>query len=160
MAGNRNRDLTRNPHAAPGAAPSAVPPCILVVEDDPLLARVLHRRLSDAGYAVEWASNGQVALQVLTTMPDLPDLILTDLLMPGVGGYDLCARVRDTPRLAHLPIVVMTSNDGPEYREPIAALGIFRYLVKPVPLPDLLATVGAAMSAGPPDDGGPVSATP
>src|SRR5438046_2917288 len=129
------------------SAPSAVR-SILVVEDELLWSRVLERRLRAAGYHVECAPNGAVALGWLQTAPALPDLILTDLFMPIAGGDKLCAGVRENPRLAHLPIVLMSSGDGPEFRELAARFGIFQYLVKPVPIEKLLDTVVAALAAG------------
>jgi CheY-like chemotaxis protein len=124
------------------------PPRILVVEDEVLWSRVLHHRLKAAGYQVDCAANGAAALGWLRTAQALPDLILTDLMMPVAGGYELCAGVRAHPRLAHLPIVLMSAGDSPESQQQAAHFGIFRYLVKPLPVAQVLATVGAALAAG------------
>jgi CheY-like chemotaxis protein len=120
---------------------------ILLVEDEPLWMRVLHRRLTAAGYQVECATNAEIALDWLATAVVLPDLILTDLFMPVADGYDLCAGVRSDPRLAHLPIVVMSSSEGLEFQRSSARFGVFRFLIKPVRMDDVIATVDAALTA-------------
>ncbi len=123
---------------------------ILVVDDDPLWRRVLCRRLVDAGFAVEWAPSGSAALTGLAQAAALPDLVLTDLRMPGGDGYTLTAAIRDDPRLAHLPIVVMTSLDeqGAPGADPF--LGIRRTLIKPVPIRDIVAAIAAALATDSP----------
>ncbi len=120
---------------------------ILVVEDDPLWLGVVERRLTKAGYTVESARNGQVALQWLADTPALPALVLTDLLMPEADGLDLCAGVRSNSHTAHLPIIIMSAIDGVDLRARAAEFGVFRYLTKPVPAVELLLTVDAAMAS-------------
>jgi len=109
--------------------------------------RVLHRRLIAAGFEVECATNAEIALQWLESTEILPDVILTDLFMPVGDGYDLCAGVRSNPRLAHLPIVVMSSSEGLELQRTGAHFGVFRYLIKPVRMDDVIATIDAALAA-------------
>src|SRR5690242_21667814 len=91
------------------------PARILLVEDEPLWMRVVQRRLVAAGYEVQCATNAEIALAWLESTDRLPDLIITDLFMPGADGYDLCAGVRGNPRVAHLPSVIMSSSEGLEF---------------------------------------------
>jgi two-component system sensor histidine kinase ChiS len=120
---------------------------ILIVEDEPLSRQVLQRRLSKAGYVVDSADNGRMALQSLTAADTLPDVILTDLHMPEVSGYDLCASVRRNPRLAHLPIIIMSALDGAEYREAIQSFNVARYLTKPLAMDEVFAAIAAALAS-------------
>ncbi len=120
---------------------------ILIVEDEPLSRQVLQRRLSKAGYDVDSADNGRMALQTLTAAATLPDVILTDLHMPEVSGYDLCASVRRNPRLAHLPIIIMSALDGAEYREAIQSFNVARYLTKPLAMDEVFAAIAAALAS-------------
>jgi two-component system sensor histidine kinase ChiS len=122
-------------------------PRILIVEDEPLSRQVLQRRLSKAGYDVDSADNGRMALQTLTATDTLPDVILTDLHMPEVSGYDLCASVRRNPRLAHLPIIIMSALDGAEYRESIQPFNVARYLTKPLAMDEVFAAIAAALAS-------------
>jgi two-component system cell cycle response regulator len=118
---------------------------ILIVEDEPLSRQVLQRRLSKAGYDVDSADNGRMALQTLTAADTLPDVILTDLHMPEVNGYDLCASVRRNPRLAHLPIIIMSALDGAEYREIVQPFNVARYLTKPLAMDEVFAAIADAL---------------
>jgi two-component system, sensor histidine kinase ChiS len=120
---------------------------ILIVEDEPLSRQVLLRRLSKAGYDVDSADNGRMALQTLTAADTLPDVILTDLHMPEVSGYDLCASVRRNPRLAHLPIIIMSALDGAEYRDAIQSFNVARYLTKPLAMDEVFAAIAAALAS-------------
>jgi len=122
---------------------------ILVVDDEPLWRRVLDRRLRTAGYEVECVANGALALRRLSGVDPLPDLILTDLFMPEAGGYEVCAGVRGNPRLATIPIIMMSSMDSAAYRDPARAFGIADYLVKPLGGAAILAAVHAVL--GPAD---------
>ncbi|MGH7612786.1 MAG: response regulator [Gemmatimonadales bacterium] len=80
---------------------------ILVADDEPIQRKLTVRRLTDAGYAVETAVDGEDALA--RARHDPPDAIVSDVLMPKLDGYGLCRAVRQDPRLAHLPVVLASS---------------------------------------------------
>ncbi|MCL4301190.1 MAG: hybrid sensor histidine kinase/response regulator [Anaerolineae bacterium] len=85
---------------------------ILVIDDDPRMANLLMRLLADMGeHELSWAANGQEGLQKLQAAP-LPDLVLMDLGMPEMDGYNLLARIREDPCLDHLPVAVITAHTG------------------------------------------------
>ncbi len=91
------------------------PPCdvadvILVVEDNPSTGEVLCEILREEGLPSVWARSGQAALDYLTGAPP-PCLVLMDLFMPGVSGFDLLERMRATPALRDLPVVVISAAD-------------------------------------------------
>jgi CheY-like chemotaxis protein len=119
---------------------------ILLVEDNALVAQMYAaalRRLADTdkleGLGVEVASDGSAAWDRLVRTPTI-DLLITDVFMPVLSGVDLIGRVRNEPRLEHLPVVVITSG-GEKEREALRPLGVTLFLSKPVKYPDLADTV-------------------
>src|SRR4029453_10604860 len=82
---------------------------VLVVDDTPHNVKLLADLLGAKGYAVATAVNGEEALAKVAS--DNPDLILLDVMMPGLSGYDVCKRLREDPATALLPIVLVTSLD-------------------------------------------------
>lgn len=99
----------RGEQLAPGLPPRFFVETILVVEDDKALRGALSEALEDEGYSVRKASNGREALQDLTAEGPSPQLILLDLVMPQMNGWQfLLERKRDL-RLSRIPVLVMTS---------------------------------------------------
>lgn len=83
---------------------------VLVVDDEPIGLEVVKALLYDSAYDLHFASNGREALAKTEALR--PDLILLDVLMPGMSGYDVCRTIRDTPHLADIPIILLTAlND-------------------------------------------------
>jgi CheY-like chemotaxis protein len=80
---------------------------ILIIDDEPTIATVLKELLSDEGYEIIVASNGLTGLQILEQKP-LPEIILMDLLMPGMGGREMVSAIRAKPDLAKIPIILLT----------------------------------------------------
>jgi CheY-like chemotaxis protein len=110
-------------------------PKILLIEDDADLAEVVAEVLLMEGYQLSHASDGKAALELLATS-ELPDLILLDLMMPNMNGWDFRdAQLRDA-RLAKIPVVVLSATG--ERSRPIDAVLVLR---KPVTLKELLSAV-------------------
>jgi CheY-like chemotaxis protein len=110
-------------------------PKILLIEDDPDLAEVVAEVLLMEGYRLSRASDGRAALELLANR-ELPDLILLDLMMPNMNGWEFReAQLRDT-RLAKIPVVVLSATG--ERSRPIDAVLVLR---KPVTLDELLSAV-------------------
>jgi len=86
------------------------PPKILVIEDDADTRFLLFQALSDEGHNVIQAEDGKKGLESLKE--NLPDLILLDIMMPGIDGYEFCRRLRADAVTALLPVVLVTSLDG------------------------------------------------
>jgi CheY-like chemotaxis protein len=82
---------------------------ILLVEDEPEIAEVFATILESEGYRVMRASDGLDALRVMRTMPGPPALVLTDLTMPRMSGFELCRRLAAMPSYAEVPVVVVSS---------------------------------------------------
>jgi DNA-binding response OmpR family regulator len=83
--------------------------CVLIVEDEADIRETLEEFLADEGYAVRTAPNGAVALQVLAE-PELPCVVLLDLMMPVLDGNEVIERMKRSDRLARVPIVITTSD--------------------------------------------------
>jgi two-component system KDP operon response regulator KdpE len=117
---------------------------ILVVDDEPQIARVMRRSLAARGYEVQVANEGEEALDIFNTWA--PDLVITDLSMPNMGGLELCRRVRAT---SQTPIIVLSVKG--EERAKVEALdaGADDYVTKPFGMDELLARVRAALRRAP-----------
>jgi PAS domain S-box-containing protein len=112
---------------------------ILVVEDDEANQELVVRLLTHAGLPACGASNGEAALEWLEN--HLPPLVLLDLMMPGISGYDVLARIRKNPRLEALPVVVMTAFDSNAEAERAFSNGADDYVSKPFRSAELVARV-------------------
>ena len=113
-------------------------PRILVVDDEPELLKALCVRLTAEGFTCETASNGREALERIEAQ--LPDLMILDLIMPEVTGYEVCRQLQDDPRTAALPILVLTAVPQRAILQ-TAELGAATILHKPFDTAILLATV-------------------
>jgi two-component system, OmpR family, response regulator MprA len=114
---------------------------LLVVDDDPDVRDALGRALRCSGYCVSTAANGGDALDAIARSP--VDLIVLDVLMPIVDGFDMCRRLRD--RGDDTPVLVLTARDGVDDRVAGLDAGADDYLVKPFALRELLARVRALL---------------
>ena len=114
------------------------PPKILVVDDTPHNIKLLDAILAPRRYAVIAATSGQEALARI--VDERPDLVLLDILMPGIDGYEVCRRIRDDPATCMLPVVMITASGEQEKVKAIEA-GADDFIAKPLNQPELLARV-------------------
>ncbi len=114
--------------SAPAQTPPAKPKRILFVEDDDALAGVYLVRLQAEGFDVKRVANGEEALAAATEFH--PDLVLLDVMMPKVGGFDVLDILRNTPETANLKIVMLTALSQETDRKRAESLGVDDYLVK------------------------------
>jgi CheY-like chemotaxis protein len=112
---------------------------VLIVEDDTDLRETLSQILKDEGYRVWSAEHGRAALECLRD-GSKPCLILLDLTMPVMNGWQFRAEQREDPDLATIPVVVISA--GANLADQVVPLGIQDYIRKPIQLGQLLATVG------------------
>lgn len=124
--------------------PSSPPPRsvttdrILVVDDSPDNAYLIQSVLDSEGYAVEVAADGYTALRQVEQEP--PDLIMLDVMMPEIDGYEVTRRIRNHPRLPFVPILLITASDQPSVVRGLD-LGADDFIRKPVEFDELLARV-------------------
>ena len=101
---------------------------ILLVEDDMALSAVYRSRLEIEGFEVREANNGEDALSA--TVEYRPDLILLDVMMPKISGFDVLDILRNTPETANVRIIMLTALSQPKDKERAESLGVDDYLVK------------------------------
>jgi DNA-binding response OmpR family regulator len=108
--------------------PGTHPKRILLVEDDDSIASVYQMRLEAEGFDVRRVTNGEDALA--TALSYRPDLVLLDIMMPKVNGFDVLDILRNTPETANLKIVMLTALSQDSDKERAESLGVDDYLVK------------------------------
>ncbi len=112
---------------------------ILVVDDTPANVKLLADLLTAKGYATATAVNGEEALVKVAAWK--PDLVLLDIMMPGLSGYDVCRKLRESDETALLPVVLVTSLDPQQERVKGIEAGADDFLSKPINQPELFARV-------------------
>jgi DNA-binding response OmpR family regulator len=113
---------------------------ILVVDDDPLILRLVRMNLDKAGYKTVTAVNGEEAIDVVSS--ELPDLVILDLMLPKVDGYEVCRRIRE---FSLVPVVMLTAKGEQVDKLRGFEMGADDYLTKPFAPPELLARVQAVL---------------
>lgn len=103
---------------------------ILLVEDSPLNRRLIEAVLKPRGYRVLVAEDGQQGIDIATA--EVPDLILMDVQLPGVSGYDATRILKSRPETRHIPIVALTAHAMTDERDRAVAAGCDGYIVKPI----------------------------
>ncbi len=114
---------------------------IYVVDDEPLISRLAQVNLERAGYKVQTALDGLEALQALQSGAVQPDLILLDVMMPFMDGFELLEQLRADFQLQSIPVVVMTARSRDEDMLVGKELGARQYLTKPINPTELISTV-------------------
>ncbi len=119
---------------------------ILVVEDDPAALRLVTFTLESAGYEVISTVNGFAGLR--KAQEEQPDLLVLDLMLPGIDGYEVCHRLRSDPagRERRLPILMLTAKSQQADRTMAEQVGVDLYLSKPVTPDEITAAVDSLLS--------------
>ena len=119
---------------------------ILAVDDDEVSRKILERVLTHAGFRVFTANSGMSALELLSQIE--PSLILLDVMMPGMDGYELCAELRANEGTANIPVVFITALDEQQDKARGFALGAVDYVTKPIEPKTLTRVVAAQLQTG------------
>lgn len=118
---------------------------VLIVEDDPDLAFGLEIRLAHWGYRVQLAGDGTSGLE--KARRTRPDLVLLDLGLPGIDGFEVLERMRLDAATREIPVIVLTGRDPHAARDKAIALGAQDFLTKPAENEELLASIRRLMPA-------------
>ena len=121
------------------SAPLATNQKILVVDDEEHIRKIVKFQLEKAGYAVETAEDGVEALKAIEASP--PDLVLLDLMMPNMDGYEVCKRLKSNYQTNHIPIIMVTAKADLENKLQGFEDGANDYIAKPFAITELLVRV-------------------
>ena len=127
---------------APFHAPAGI--SLLVVDDDAFIARLLEIELSAAGYDVRTARSGDRALELARER--CPDLILADVMMPNMDGFELTRQLRMDERTAGTKVILLTAQGLSADRLEGFAVGADDYVIKPFDTPELVARIGEVLA--------------
>lgn len=116
---------------------------ILCVEDSDDSLFMLHRRLSRAGYDVKVANNGREGVEWARTL--LPDLIVMDLNLPGLNGWEATRQLKSQPETKHIPVIVLTAHTSEKSRNEAFAAGCDDYDTKPIDFGGLLKKINTLL---------------
>jgi DNA-binding response OmpR family regulator len=103
---------------------------ILIVEDDPSFSRAINHIIQKEGYDVITAANGLAGLRM--AQEEKPDLLVLDVMLPGLDGFEICFRLRQAPLTAALPIIMLSAKGQDSDRTTGLGVGANEYLTKPV----------------------------
>jgi chemosensory pili system protein ChpA (sensor histidine kinase/response regulator) len=120
---------------------------VLVVEDDAATMKLITYALNSAGYQVIVAYGGEDAIRKVKALK--PDLVLTDLEMPKVSGYDVIAAVRQDPATSHIPVIAVTAHLWDGGAQQASRVGCTGYISKPFTAARLLSEIKKYLSANP-----------
>jgi DNA-binding response OmpR family regulator len=105
-------------------------PVVLAVDDDPAVLRIIESQLARHDFVVKTAPSGEEALRMLRDFT--PAVLILDVVMEGISGYDLCHVVKRDPRLQDVPVIFLTSRGTPQDYKTGHELGAVIYMVKPL----------------------------
>lgn len=109
---------------------------ILVADDNPIIVEVIKSALKAENYQVSVAYDGQEALDKVHQ--ENPDLILLDILMPKMNGYMVCKKIKDDPKVKHIPIIMLTAKEQESDKDKGLGMGADEYLTKPFEMEKLI----------------------
>lgn len=102
---------------------------ILIVEDEESLLKLESILLTTKGYLVQGAATGLAALEAVAVEP--PDLILLDIMLPELDGFEVCSQLKKDPKTCHIPIIFLTAKKSPEDLARSEEVGADQYITKP-----------------------------
>ncbi|MBN1872949.1 MAG: response regulator [Anaerolineae bacterium] len=119
---------------------------VLYVEDEPAQRELVNQLLQLAGLEIQMAPNGLVGLELAVSWQ--PDVILMDLRLPQMDGFETIERLKISPQTMHIPVVILSALTGAKRYEHAKSLGIYAYIDKPFSFEDLVNTIRNAAQDG------------
>lgn len=113
-----------------------MPKKILIIDDEPELVKAVEVRLKTRGYEVEVAHDGLAGIE--KTKKVKPDLILLDIIMPKMDGYEVCKKLMADPETEEIPIIIFSASQQRDLEEKCKEVGVTDFIMKPFETEDLL----------------------
>lgn len=118
---------------------------ILVIDDDPTIQQFAATVLQASGFQVETAASGLAGLGKAGTHP--PALVLLDVMMPGLDGYEVCRKLRQGAKTAEVPVIMLTASNEPGLNRKAYEAGAHACVLKPIRIESLIATINAVLAS-------------
>ena len=112
---------------------------VLVIEDERNISEAIRFILTREGWQVDVTADGAAALASLSAAP--PDMVILDLMLPGISGFDILRSLRASPATQDVPVLMLTAKGQSADRDEAARLGVTRFMTKPFANADVVATV-------------------
>lgn len=122
-----------------------MPKSILIVDDTPEIVLALTARLEAHGYQVHCAVTGRAGIE--SASANQPDVIILDICMPDISGYDVCTQIRSVPELRDVPIIFLSANSQRPFRERASEVGGNYFVPKPYDSARILDAIGSLVAA-------------
>jgi DNA-binding response OmpR family regulator len=116
---------------------------VVIIEDEPDIANLLARRFASEGFRVATATDGQAGLHAVHLYR--PDLILLDLLLPGVNGWEVCRSLKANLATHDIPVIIVSAIGSPEDRIALLEMGVDDFIVKPCSVKEVVARSRAVL---------------
>lgn len=116
---------------------------ILIVDDSPTESHILSKMLESKGYQIVTAASGEAGVDV--AKQEMPDLVLMDVVMPGLNGFQATRQLKKDPTTAHIPVIIVTTKDQETDKIWGMRQGAKDYLTKPVEEANLISTIQAIL---------------
>ena len=113
----------------------------MIVDDSPSVRHLTSNIIKNAGWSVTLAKDGLEALEILQDLREIPDVILTDIEMPRMDGYEFLASLKRQENLQEIPVVMITSRANKKHRQKAFDLGVSEYVDKPFDDAKLIETI-------------------
>jgi PleD family two-component response regulator len=137
--------MAASPPPAPAVPGESRPPRVLIADDNVQAAELLEAYLGDSGYELRTASDGEQTLHQVKTWQ--PDLVLLDIMMPRLSGFEVCKRLRADPASRDVAVLMITALDQPSDIERAIEVGTDEFLSKPIKKSELLLRVRSLLRA-------------
>ena len=106
------------------------PRAVFIVEDDNFLREIAGQKISDAGFEVMTAQDGKKAFELLDSSPTLPSIVILDLILPGMSGFDILKQLKESDRYKEIPVLILSNLGQEEDVHKAKELGAVDYMVK------------------------------